>query len=187
MASEHTDPDGPAPDAFEAELVAYLDGELDPAAARRVEARLAKDPAARARAAELKRSFDLLDYLPRPEPSPTFTTRTLDKLPAVKPSAARPTGSGPANPLTAAGRACSGPRGSVASSRSPRSVTSRPRRPAPTCSRATGGRKRRRPRPPPALSNTCRCTRPPTTSRSSPNWPGPNCSATTRRSFTTRR
>lgn len=85
MASEHPGPDdGPGADPFEAELVAYLDGELDPPSAHKVEARLAKDPAARARAAELKKSFDLLDYLPRPEPSPTFTTRTLDKLPAVK-------------------------------------------------------------------------------------------------------
>lgn len=71
-------------DPFEAELVAYLDGELDPAAARRVEARLAADPEARARAASLKKTFDLLDYLPRPEPSPSFTTRTLDRLPAMK-------------------------------------------------------------------------------------------------------
>jgi hypothetical protein len=85
MATENPVPDdGPALDPFEAELVAYLDGELDPVAARKVELRLAKDPAARARAAELKKSYDLLDYLPRPEPSPTFTTRTLDKLPAVK-------------------------------------------------------------------------------------------------------
>ena len=38
----------PPLDPFEAELVAYLDGELDPAAAGRVEARLATDPAARA-------------------------------------------------------------------------------------------------------------------------------------------
>lgn len=87
MASEKTKPDEElAPDPFEAELVAYLDGELDEASARQVEARLARDPAARARAAELKKSFDLLDYLPRPEPSATFTTRTLDKLPAVKPA-----------------------------------------------------------------------------------------------------
>ena len=90
MASENTAPDdGPAPDAFEAELVAYLDGELDSAAAGRVEARLATDPAARTRASELKKSFDMLDYLPRPEPSPTFTTRTLDKLPVLKPGVTR--------------------------------------------------------------------------------------------------
>ncbi|QJW98905.1 hypothetical protein [Frigoriglobus tundricola] len=73
MASDKSAPeDGPPPDPFEAELVAYLDGELDPAAARKVEARLARDGAARARAAALKKSFDMLDYLPRPEPSPTF-------------------------------------------------------------------------------------------------------------------
>src|SRR5437879_1458350 len=89
MASETPEhDDGPAPAPFEAALIAYLDGELDSAAARQVEARLAKDPAARARAAELKKSFDMLDYLPRPEPSPNFTTRTLDKLPAVKPPGA---------------------------------------------------------------------------------------------------
>jgi len=87
MASNKPAPeDGPPPDPFEAELVAYLDGELDLAAARKVEARLARDGAARARAAELKKSFDMLDYLPRPDPSPTFATRTLDKLPALKPA-----------------------------------------------------------------------------------------------------
>src|SRR5262245_5206366 len=78
----------PPADPFEAELVAYLDGELDPAAARRIEARLAADPEARAKAAALKKTFDLLDYLPRPEPSPTFTTRTLERLPAVRSGAA---------------------------------------------------------------------------------------------------
>ncbi|HTI51335.1 MAG TPA: hypothetical protein VL475_10300, partial [Planctomycetaceae bacterium] len=76
--------EGPPADPFEAELVAYLDGELDPAAARKVEKRLATDPTARARAAALKKTYDLLDYLPQPEPSATFTTRTLDKIPAVK-------------------------------------------------------------------------------------------------------
>ena len=76
--------DAPPADPFEAELVAYLDGELDPAAARKVEKRLATDPAARAKATALKKTYDLLDYLPQPEPSATFTTRTLDKIPAVK-------------------------------------------------------------------------------------------------------
>jgi hypothetical protein len=74
----------PPIDPFEAELVAYLDGELDLAAARKIEVRLATDPAARAKAAALKKTFDLLDYLPKPDPSPNFTTKTLDKLPAVK-------------------------------------------------------------------------------------------------------
>ncbi len=70
-------------DPFEAELVAYLDGELDDAAARRVEARLATDPAAQRKATALKKTFDLLDFLPKREPSPTFATRTLDRLPAM--------------------------------------------------------------------------------------------------------
>jgi len=75
-------------DPLEAELVAYLDGELDPDAARRVEDRLATDPEARAKAASLKKTFDLLDYLPKPEPSPTFATRTLDRLPALSATSA---------------------------------------------------------------------------------------------------
>jgi hypothetical protein len=84
---KHPPPDDQAPDPAEAELVAYLDGELDPTTARTVEAKLAADPALRARAAALKRTFDLLDYLPRPDPSPTFATRTLDRLPALSGSA----------------------------------------------------------------------------------------------------
>lgn len=124
MASEHPD-DGPPLDPLDAELVAYLDGELDPGAARAIEDRLANDPAARARAAELKKSFDLLDFLPRSEPSPTFATRTLDKLPAARSgSAPQPAGakSAPAPgagastsvpvPLEPAGRpVAGGPRG----------------------------------------------------------------------------
>jgi anti-sigma factor RsiW len=82
-------------DPFEAELVAYLDGELEPSAARKVEARLASDPGARARAAALKKTFDLLDYLPKREPSPTFASRTLERLPAAK------SGATPSRPSTA--------------------------------------------------------------------------------------
>jgi len=86
MSDEPLPPDDiePPADPFEADLVAYLDGELDDAAARRVEIRLATDPAARQKAAALKKTFDLLDYLPRPEPSADFTTRTIDKIPALK-------------------------------------------------------------------------------------------------------
>ncbi len=95
MANENPEfEDDAAPDPFETELVAYLDGELDTTAARKVEARLANDPEARARAAELKTSFDMLDYLPKPEPSPNFTTRTLDMIPAVK-SPSEPSGPAP--------------------------------------------------------------------------------------------
>lgn len=88
MADDASDPPDDAPDPAEAEIVAYLDGELDAAAARRVEARIAADPKLRARAEGLKRSYDLLDFLPKPEPSAAFASRTLDKLPAVKSSPA---------------------------------------------------------------------------------------------------
>src|SRR5262245_10394151 len=81
MSEREPTPDDPPDD----DLVAYLDGELDEQSAQRVEARIGTDPAARAEAEALRRTWDLLDYLPRPEPSPTFTTRTLDRL-AVRPS-----------------------------------------------------------------------------------------------------
>ena len=72
-------PDEPAPDP-DADLIAYLDGELDGPEVQEVEARLALDPAARTRADSYKKTFDLLDHLPRPEPSPDFATRTLTRL-----------------------------------------------------------------------------------------------------------
>src|SRR5437764_5509351 len=65
------------------DLVAYLDGEVDELGedkARVIETRINLDPTVRAEAETLKRTWDLLDYLPKPEASPTFTNRTLDKL-----------------------------------------------------------------------------------------------------------
>jgi hypothetical protein len=67
-----------------AELVAYLDGELNDQAAHGVESRLNQDPRARAEADALKQTWDLLDYLPRPEPSPNFTTRTVERVSALR-------------------------------------------------------------------------------------------------------
>lgn len=95
MADEPTPdrPDEPAPDP-DAELIAYLDGELDGPEAQAVEARLALDPAARTRADSYKKTFDLLDYLPRPEPSPDFATRTLTRLLPATGDERRATGSG---------------------------------------------------------------------------------------------
>ena len=63
-----------------ANLVAYLDGELDERSARALEARLANDPHARAEAEGLRRTWEMLDYLPRAEASTSFTNRTLEKL-----------------------------------------------------------------------------------------------------------
>ena len=65
----------PPTDPGDDELTAYLDGELDGAAARAVEANLANDLTARRQAEGLKKAFDLLDYLPKAEPSPDFATR----------------------------------------------------------------------------------------------------------------
>ena len=96
-------PDDPPPD--DPELVAYLDGELDDDDTRSVEARLALDAATRARAEQYKKTFDLLDYLPKPEPSPNFASRTLTRL---QPVLAGP--SGPAPRLSASAPALPAPR-----------------------------------------------------------------------------
>lgn len=63
-----------------ANLVAYLDGELDEEATQAIEARLSTDPAVRAELETLRQVYGLLDYLPRPEPSGTFTNRTMERL-----------------------------------------------------------------------------------------------------------
>lgn len=83
------------------DLVAFLDGEADAATRRQVEGRLDRDPAVRAEAESLKRAWEMLDHLPQPEPSPMFTTQTLSRLSALRPSA--PTISvraAPAPPIT---------------------------------------------------------------------------------------
>ena len=63
-----------------ADLVAYLDGELTGEAARALEAKLSLDPAARAEADALRRTWELLDFLPQPQPSLRFTHHTLQRL-----------------------------------------------------------------------------------------------------------
>jgi hypothetical protein len=71
-------------DKDRADLIAYLDGELNERAAREVETRLHRDPTARAEVEALRRTWALLDYLPRPEPSAHFTHRTLTRVEAVR-------------------------------------------------------------------------------------------------------
>jgi anti-sigma factor RsiW len=75
----------PLNDEERAELVAYLDGQLDDRTAEDIASRLSLDPRARAEADALNRVWDLLDYLPKAEPSPTFTHRTLERLTALRP------------------------------------------------------------------------------------------------------
>ena len=82
----------PLNDEERAQLVAYLDGELPDPTARTLEARLNRDPVARAEAEALRKTWDLLDHLPRPEPSPTFTHRTVERLSALRPVQANTSG-----------------------------------------------------------------------------------------------
>jgi anti-sigma factor RsiW len=77
------------------ELVAYLDGELKGEAARRIEERIAREPAVREEADALRRAWDLLDFLPLPEPSAEFTHRTVSRL---TPVAATAVATGPPRP-----------------------------------------------------------------------------------------
>lgn len=63
-----------------ADLVAYLDGELTGEPARALEAKLSLNPAARAEADALRRTWELLDFLPRSQPSLRFTHRTLERI-----------------------------------------------------------------------------------------------------------
>jgi anti-sigma factor RsiW len=67
------------------DLVAYLDGEMDDETAAAFESRLQREPALQAQAEALKRTWELLDYLPQPEPSATFTSKTLDKIAVLRP------------------------------------------------------------------------------------------------------
>jgi anti-sigma factor RsiW len=72
------------PDQLSAEekqdLVAYLDGELDDEAVRTLDAKLGRSTATRREIETLQRTWELLDYLPRPQAPADFTHRTLERL-----------------------------------------------------------------------------------------------------------
>jgi anti-sigma factor RsiW len=68
------------------ELVAYLDGELDAAGQQRVETRLSLEPKVRAEVEALKKTWEMLDYLPRADPTAEFSTRTLEAVSALRPA-----------------------------------------------------------------------------------------------------
>ncbi len=76
----------PPDDETSEEIVAYLDGELDDVETRAIETRLAGDDAARRKIESYKKTYDLLDYLPTPEPSPSFASRTLTQLSLAAPA-----------------------------------------------------------------------------------------------------
>lgn len=70
----------PLTEEEKAELVAYLDGELDDDRTQAIETRLATDPDARAELDALKQTWGMLDFLPKASPSPNFTNKTMELL-----------------------------------------------------------------------------------------------------------
>jgi anti-sigma factor RsiW len=61
-------------------LVAYLDGELADADARAIATKLAHSATARREVDALEKTWDLLEFLPRPKASEDFTARTLTQV-----------------------------------------------------------------------------------------------------------
>jgi hypothetical protein len=80
MSSDHQQSDV---SGFDEDLVAYLDGELDDAASRRLEERLNTDPEARRRLRTLATSWDLLDNLPKAAMDDSFTRTTVQLVAAA--------------------------------------------------------------------------------------------------------
>ncbi|MDR3635513.1 MAG: hypothetical protein P4L84_17035 [Isosphaeraceae bacterium] len=66
-----------------ANLVAYLDGELNDAEARAIATKLTNSPTARRELELLEKTWDLLDQLPRPKASEQLTTRTLTQMRSI--------------------------------------------------------------------------------------------------------
>ena len=67
----------PHAEQTQAELVAYLDGELDSSANDEVERRLCEDAEYRRRLRQLQQSWDLMDFLPQIDMDERFTQSTL--------------------------------------------------------------------------------------------------------------
>jgi len=70
-----------------ANLAAFLDGELDETTSQALEAKLNRDPQARDEVEALRQAWSMLDFLPRPESSPNFTNRTMERLTLIVPRA----------------------------------------------------------------------------------------------------
>jgi len=81
--SSRTEPPG-----SDAELVAYLDGELEPADSRAFEERLATDPELQLRLREHQRVWELLDELPRAASDPGLVHTTVEMVAVSAASAA---------------------------------------------------------------------------------------------------
>lgn len=79
MSHDQPSPTPPASELDE-QLVAYLDGELDTAESRRIEALLARDAAVRERLQQLERTWDMLGELDRTPVKSSFTRTTLEMV-----------------------------------------------------------------------------------------------------------
>jgi anti-sigma factor RsiW len=75
-----SEPDNQRDTAADEELVAYLDGELEAEAARRLDARLAEDAELREKLQQHQRAWDLLDELPRTDVGEQFTQTTVEMV-----------------------------------------------------------------------------------------------------------
>jgi anti-sigma factor RsiW len=64
-------------ESLDEELVAYLDGELEPEQAARIDERLATDAVVRERLQHLQRAWDMLDELPQEDVKEQFTETTI--------------------------------------------------------------------------------------------------------------
>ncbi|MFV2065467.1 MAG: hypothetical protein ACC645_00695 [Pirellulales bacterium] len=73
---------GPVPedDPIRDELVAYLDGEIDSEARRRLEGRLTRDPATRRELEQFQRAWECLDVLPAATVSESFASTTIEMV-----------------------------------------------------------------------------------------------------------
>ena len=61
----------------------YLDGELTEEEARDFEAKLASSPEERANFQAMKKTWEMLDYLPKPDVTMAFTAKTMEKMKAL--------------------------------------------------------------------------------------------------------
>jgi hypothetical protein len=66
--------------AERANLVAYIDRELNDAESRAIATKLTQSVTARRELEALEKTWELLDFLPRPQPSAGFTERTLSEV-----------------------------------------------------------------------------------------------------------
>jgi len=62
------------------DLVAYLDGELPEAHSRVISTKLTQSATARREVEDLKKTWELLDFLPRPKAPPDFSERTISHI-----------------------------------------------------------------------------------------------------------